>query len=144
MKKGISGEKDTGRSLSPENMNDYIRVIRPGVWVILTAVLVLLAAACVWGFFGFVESRVPVTAEAAGGTVVCRVEENQLTRVRVGQKVLIGEMTGEVHEIGTGTKDGYGYCMLRMDQAVDDGVYEGYIVTESIHPASFIFGRKTD
>ena len=36
------------RVSSPEQLNDYIKVTNPGVWLVLAAVIVLLMGACVW------------------------------------------------------------------------------------------------
>ena len=51
------------RMLSPEQLNDYIRVGSPSVWVILAAVIVILASLFVWVEFG----RVEVTKTDANG-----------------------------------------------------------------------------
>ncbi len=34
------------RISSPEQLNEYVRVSSPGVWMVLTAVIVLLAGVC--------------------------------------------------------------------------------------------------
>ena len=39
------------RIQSPEQLNDYLRVTDPSVWVLLAAVIVLLAGVLVWGSF---------------------------------------------------------------------------------------------
>ena len=41
-------QKSMEKISSPEQMNDYIRVSNPRVWMILAAVIVLLAGVCVW------------------------------------------------------------------------------------------------
>lgn len=45
----IFREKSLKKIASPEQMNDYIRVSSPSVWMVLTAVIVLLAGVCVCG-----------------------------------------------------------------------------------------------
>lgn len=40
---------------TPEDLNNYIKVTTPGVWTVLIAVIVLLAALLFWGVFGSVE-----------------------------------------------------------------------------------------
>ena len=40
----IFREKSLNKIASPEQMNDYIRVSSPSVWMVLTAVIVLLSA----------------------------------------------------------------------------------------------------
>ena len=47
----IFRKKSLDRISSPEQLNDYIRVANPGIWMILAAVIILLAGVCVWGIF---------------------------------------------------------------------------------------------
>ena len=42
-------EKSLERIASPEQLNAYIRVSTPSVWLLLAAVVILLAGVCVWG-----------------------------------------------------------------------------------------------
>ena len=42
---------------SPEQMNDYIRVANPSVWMILAAIIVLLIGVCVWGMYGQLDTK---------------------------------------------------------------------------------------
>ena len=55
---------------SPEQLNDYIRVTAPGVWVILSASIILLGSLFVWAAFGRVEvSRLDADGGAYTETV---------------------------------------------------------------------------
>jgi len=47
--KNIFRKENLDRMSSPENLNDYIKVSNPGVWIILGAIAVMLVAAIVWG-----------------------------------------------------------------------------------------------
>ena len=49
---------------SPEQLNEYMRVTGPGVWVMLGAVAVIFAAFFVWGFSGSIPETVPLTGTA--------------------------------------------------------------------------------
>ncbi len=49
MVRHIFRQKSVDVVSSPEQLNDYMRVTSPGVWAVLTAILVLLAGVCVWG-----------------------------------------------------------------------------------------------
>lgn len=40
---------------SPEQLNDYIRVSTPRVWITLVATLILLAGAVIWAVFGTMQ-----------------------------------------------------------------------------------------
>ena len=52
---GIFREKSLERVSSPEELNDYIRVTTPSVWIVLAATVVLLVGMLAWSVFGRVE-----------------------------------------------------------------------------------------
>ncbi len=52
---GIFREKSLERVSSPEELNDYIRVTTPSVWIVLAATVVLLVGMLAWSIFGRVE-----------------------------------------------------------------------------------------
>ena len=59
-KVSVFRKKTLDRISSPEQLTDYLRVTNPGIWVILAAVIVLLAGIFVWSMVGTLET----TAEA--------------------------------------------------------------------------------
>ena len=54
-KKSVFREKSMERVSSPEQLNDYIRVTTPSVWLVLLALVILLAGILAWSIFGRVE-----------------------------------------------------------------------------------------
>ncbi len=46
----IFRKKSLDRISSPEQLNDYIRVANPGIWMILAAVIILLAGGACGGY----------------------------------------------------------------------------------------------
>ena len=72
MKKSVFREKSVTRVASPEQLNDYIRVSTPAVWLVLAAILLLLISVIVWGCLGRVEMRTETgaTEEVAPVTFV--------------------------------------------------------------------------
>lgn len=67
-------------------MNDYIRVANPSVWMILIAVIVLLAGVCVRGMFGRLDTRIQTD-----GKLVCYIGEADFKKVEVGMTVAVGD-----------------------------------------------------
>lgn len=53
----IFREKSMERVSSPEQLNDYIRVTTPSVWLVLAAIILLLVGMLAWSVFGTVEAR---------------------------------------------------------------------------------------
>ena len=48
-------EKSLKRVNQPEDLEDYIRVTTPSVWIVLIAVVLILAAILGWMIFGTVD-----------------------------------------------------------------------------------------
>ena len=53
----IFREKSIERVSSPEELNDYIRVTTPSVWLVLAATVLLLLGMLAWSIFGTVEAH---------------------------------------------------------------------------------------
>ena len=53
--RSIFRKKSIERVSSPEQLNDYIRVTTPSVWLILFATIILIAGTLIWGIFGRIE-----------------------------------------------------------------------------------------
>ena len=137
MIKEIFRKKSLDKVKSPENLDDFIQVTNPGVWLLLVGVIVLLIGACVWGIFGNIDSTVPVVVRVENGTAECYVTEENITYVADGMKVMFDGKEAVIERIGT--KDNSEYiCTLKTDDSLTDGFYQGKIVTETHKPLSFV------
>ena len=137
MKEEIFRKKSLDKVKSPENLEDYIRVANPGVWLLLISVIVLLIGACVWGVFGHIDSTLPSTVCVENGSAVCYVEEKDISSVSVGLTVKFADQEAVISRVGELDEMGYA-CTLASDSVPSDGYYEGKIVTQSYQPLSFI------
>ena len=52
MESNIFRKKSMDRVSSPEQLNDYIKVSNPTVWMILIAIIMFMLGVCAWGYFG--------------------------------------------------------------------------------------------
>ncbi len=50
-------EKTVERVTDPEELNGYIRVTTPSVWIVLAALVALLLGMLAWSIFGTVETH---------------------------------------------------------------------------------------
>ncbi|MBO4265599.1 MAG: hypothetical protein J5910_00235 [Lachnospiraceae bacterium] len=50
--RSIFREKSLERVTSPEQLNDYIKVTTPSVWLILFATIILIVGTLFWAVFG--------------------------------------------------------------------------------------------
>ena len=58
-------KKAMARISSPEDLTSYLRVTSPGMWIILAAVIVLLAGLFAWSAVGTLRSSLPVRAQTS-------------------------------------------------------------------------------
>lgn len=130
MNQQIFRKSSIDRVSSPEQLNDYIRVTNPGVWLVLAAVIVLLIGACVWGIFGRLETKITVPVQVAGGEARLVLEDGQ--QVDPSAPVVIG---GREFPLGPAVGDG----AYAVATDLPDGEYQAQVVTESVPPMSFVF-----
>ncbi len=155
MQNGIYRKKSIDRVKSPEQLNDYIRVPNPGVWLILAAIIILLAGICVWGVFGKLDTKVSTVGTCTNGTMTCYVSSDDIRQITDDMKVTVENRDYEILSIGnTAIKAGDGLneylrylggfsedewlYEITVKTDLPDGDYEAEIVVESISPMSFI------
>ena len=156
MENQLFRKKSLEKVSSPEQLNDYIRVSNPGVWIALAAVIVLLIGVCVWGIFGKIETTVGSAAVVKDGSMTLYIKEEHLGEITEGMIVRVREqeyLISSVETIPYTIPEGFDEYMLHlsgmhvgewvfsvtaMDTDLADGVYEAEIGIESIAPMSFI------
>lgn len=157
MQNQIFRAKSLERLSTPEQLDDYIRVSSPTMWLLLIAIIVLLAGVCVWGIFGHLETTVDTAAQAReDGSLVCYITESDAASVAEGMEVRIGDQTFSVAHISqqplSVTTDFDAYTLhlggfqvgqwvyeVTLDGSLPQGIYEAKIVTEQVSPMSFVF-----
>ena len=106
---------------SPEQLDQVLRVTNPGVWLLLTAVILLLAGLLIWGSFTYIDSVALGSAEVSGGVLTFRFDDEDTAQyAEVGMSVTVGETKTEIRSLG---RDGQGVFAL-ADTDLPDGVYE--------------------
>ena len=152
----IFRKKSVDRMLSPEQLNDYIKVTNPGVWMVLAAIVILLVGVCVWGVFGILETKLSVAAVSRDGQTILYVKDDNVGSVQENMSVYIGDETYKVTSISaqavTVTEEISEYArhtgelsigewvyVVQIDGSMPDGVYKAQIVTDSVSPLYFVF-----
>ena len=103
MAEPIFREKSLERITSPEELSDYLRVTSPSVWLVLVAVILLLAGVLVWRAATSIDSVVTGTAQVENGTMRILFDDQQLAQsVQTGMTVKVGETESTISGIGTG------------------------------------------
>ena len=156
MEKGLFRQKSIERISSPESLHDYMRVTTPRLWMLLAAIILLLAGFLVFASMTTLENKttLKVTVETYdagqyGGTagekltsVSCILPQDQADQVKIGMKIRLGKEEGTVDNIiSTGNQS---YIFFRMDTQLlqmKDGEYDAELVLESASPISFLWNR---
>ncbi|GHV83253.1 hypothetical protein AGMMS50212_05930 [Spirochaetia bacterium] len=153
---------------SPEQLNDYIRVSNPGIWIVLAAIIVFLGTGILW----ITSAAIPTTVstqvfEESPGIYVCYLPLDQGKKLKPGMKTHIADTEGTVITVGqtplsytevarTLPNDYTIYALglsswnIRVEIAIDsangnvDGNAAGHlspvsIITDIVRPLAFIF-----
>ena len=84
----------------PEQLDDYIRVASPSLWVMLGAVVVLLIAVLVWSVTGTLPTTLSLNGVGNGGTVVCYLPPEEAETLSPGMAARAGDAQGTVSQVG--------------------------------------------
>jgi hypothetical protein len=84
---------------SPEQLNDYIRVSNPGIWIVLAAIIVFLGAGAFWAASAAIPTTVSTQALVESpGRYVCYLPLD--TGVKAGMNVQVAGAEGRVSMVG--------------------------------------------
>lgn len=154
-KNSIFRKVSLDRVSSPEQLNDYIKVSHPSVWLILSAVVAILIGVCVWGVYGTLTTTQDALAVVQGGNATCYVSAEYAKNLTSGMEVHVCDSTGNIASVAStpvkitddfdayalylsGLKTGDWVVPVTVDITIQDGTYMATIATESISPVSFV------
>ena len=142
---------------SPEQLNQYIRLSNPGVWILLLAIVVLLVGVCIWGYFGKIDTKIKTVVVSDNNTSYLYIKEEDIAKINNGMQVELNnnENTYEIVSIEeapekvTDDMDEYARHLgnfqvgewvykCRLNKNVKEGTYSANVVIESISPMTFI------
>lgn len=126
-------EKNAKRLSSPEQLNDYLHVTNPRIWMLLVAVILLLGGLLLWSGFATVESYATGEATARGGELTVTFDNvEKASKVQAGMEMEVGDERVEILTVGTDTQ---GNPIASAHANIPDGSYEvrvGYNTTQVI------------
>ena len=154
MENQLYRKKSMDRISSPEELHDYMRVTSPRLWMILTAIIVLLAGFIAYASTATLESTMPIevhleTLDLQGENgemtkhtfVDCTLPLVELASIQPGMTVRIAGQTGIVSFLYT-TSEGQVGVLFEMENdylGLPDGTYDAELVLESTTPISFLW-----
>lgn len=112
------------RIQSPEQLNEYLRVTNPSVWILLAAVILLLIGFLVWGSLSYIDSKAYGSAEVNGGMMTVRLDdETKAGEMEIGMRVTVGETDAEIRSLGQDERGTFALAAADLP----DGTYEACI-----------------
>lgn len=155
MNEPLFRSKSMERIKSPEQLDDYIRVTNPGVWMLLASIIILLTGVCVWGVTGHLDTTLSTVGIVKNSTMTVYVKEVDAASVEDGMIVRIDdnewkitEISDEPMTVGTdfseyalhvgGLKNGEWVYAASVSGKFSDGVYDAEIIIDSVSPMSFV------
>lgn len=151
-------EKSLERISSPEQLDDYIHVSNPSVWMILGVIVLLLVSGIIWAGAGAIRETAPAALVVGGGQATAYVAQERASEVAQGDAVEAGGASGTVTLLmeqpvatseavalaGEAASSALGQTAWAMGVQVSidlpDGVYEASVITSSYHPIALLFG----
>lgn len=113
------------RIQSPEQLNDYLRVTNPSVWVVLTAVVLILLGMLVWGAFAYIDSSVTGSAVVEKGVMTVYFEDETMAKnVKAGMNVAVGSTSSPILSVGRAAD---GRLFAQAETSLADGAYQAKV-----------------
>ena len=136
-KQQVFREKSLERISSPEQLHDYMRVTSPKLWMILTAVIVLIGgfivAACTFTLVVVTEGKDETPS------IVFSLPLNEKESIDVGMEVRFGSYTGQIDSLYQDAQNVNAKVVLEKDSETPAaGTYDGQVVIEKVTPISFL------
>lgn len=152
----IFRKESMDRVNSPEQLNDYIRVATPSVWMVLAAIIVLLVGVCVWGIFWHLDTRLDTFGVCRDGKLTCYLTEADISQMAENAFVSVDGSEYPVTEVsafsiafseaenaqllpeGTFPADARIYVITAYAPQLQDGSYSLSLIVRRETPMSFV------
>ncbi|MBQ6372617.1 MAG: hypothetical protein IJJ22_05805 [Oscillospiraceae bacterium] len=122
---------------SPEQLNDYMRVTNPAVWIVLISVIILLAGMLIWSYFATIDSFARGSAFVEDGSMVVVFTDAQVaSNVKEGMTVSAGESTSVINSLGR-LEDGTLFALAQTD--LPNGSYDASVLFKQTQVLKLLF-----
>ena len=146
--KSVFRKEALARISSPEQMEDYMQVASPRLWMILSAIIVLLVGFVIFAATATMENVIKVQAEVATDTledgtkyslIVFDIPQGMDDVLKIGMPLRIGDKEGQIAVFYRTTEDNKAGGVLNDTSVLLlEGSYDVEVVTETTTPISFL------
>ncbi len=135
----IFRKKAMNRISSPEDLTSYMRVTSPGMWIILAAVIILLAGLFAWAAVGTLETTVDATAVIQNHTAQIVATGQGAEELKAGMQLRIASQEFVIASVNY---DAYGRAAAYAELPLPDGSYDATIVVGQTRPIEFLLESR--
>ena len=129
--------KSLERISSPEQLNDYLRVTNPAVWLVLTAVILMLAGVLIWSSSANIDSIAYGDALVDDGAMRIVFDEETIAKnVKPGMTVSVGDTETKITSIGA---DDDGRLFATAETTLSDGYYRAGVIFRKTQIIKLLF-----
>jgi len=130
-------EKSVKKLSSPENLDEYLRVTTPAMWVILIGIMVGVIGLYIWSYFMAINSYAYGDGVVRNGILTVTYEDNNTARyVKDDMDVIIGGVRMPIDSIG---KDDNGKIISVSKTDFPDGDYAAKTSYKQTRMISMLF-----
>ncbi len=143
------------RVTSPEQLNDYIHVTSPAIWMILIGIAVILIGMLVWANVGHLDTYEVGAGIVSDGEVTVYVTPQVRAKVKSGMELNVQNHKTEIKSISdypvtvpgdidtyvlnaANLEEGQNAYILKAPVDMENGIYTVSILLESVKPISFV------
>jgi hypothetical protein len=159
MEQNLYRKESMEKVTSPDQLNDYIRVAKPSVWILLAAVIILLSGIVCWSIFGHITTSVRGACSVGSDSAAyLYVSPDDASKLKTGMDVSV-TVQGQTVKAKISTIDAdpsvmdndeylqyysgiaAGSLCVRVsleNAGLPEGTYQAGVLIESISPISFI------
>lgn len=152
-------KKSLEKLSSPEQLNDYIKVANPGVWVVLTAISLLVVLFLLWVMNGSIDVEEHTIVIVKNGVAEVYVSAEHASKLKEGLAVTVGNIEYRIVSVPTEPvqittsfdpnaksiakmENGSFYYPCPTDFNFDnEGLYPATVVFDTVTPISFFMNE---
>ena len=137
MEKKLFRKESLERISSPEQLNDYLRVTNPGIWLLLIAVIVLLAGVFLWSTQASIESFIRGTGVVNEDVLTVTFDSStRLPSFEKGMLISVGDRTVPISFIAKADDGG---LIVGADTDLPNGTYDVKVGYSEIQLLKLLF-----
>jgi len=97
----IFNKRATEKLRNPDDLDKYVRITHPSVWMVLGACAILIVGLLIWGVFGAVTTSVSGMGVVVNGEAVCYLDAEDATKVDEGDTAVVDGVQMKVAAVST-------------------------------------------